>query len=91
MIYCSQIQEDLDKRRELHRMPKFLIIYRRATDWPLSGHMETTACQPFDNLESASDWLDDIWQMLSEDCTDAQLYEYTGIQYVLIERRHRDD
>lgn len=68
-------------------MPKYLLIFRTETEWPVSGTESRTGINTFDDIEMArqiADDLEDLWT----DWTDIQIYEYTGIQYVLVERRH---
>ena len=69
-------------------MPKYLVIFRSETVWPISGTEGRTSINTFDDIEQArqfADDLEDMWQ----DWTDIQIYEYTGIQYVIIDRRHK--
>ena len=70
-------------------MPEFLIIYRLHQNWPLTGEQNFTKTETFDFLDPAKLWIDAMWNEWS-DCKDLQLYEYNGVQYVLVERRHRD-
>lgn len=68
-------------------MPKYLLIYRTETVWPVSGTEIRTDTIFFDTMESAQSFADSFVNAW-DDCTDIQIYEYTGIQYVLVERRH---
>ena len=72
---------------ELH-MLKYLVVFHIVRYWPMTGRSETSNCWLFDEVDKAKKWAADEWQ--DDDVKDIQIYEYTGIQYVLIERRHRD-
>ena len=71
-------------------MPKYLVLYRMHTDWPCSGRDDRLHMQHFQDPDQARSWMDDLFKTFDPECVDIQLYEYTGIQYVLVERRHRD-
>ena len=66
-------------------MDKYLVIYHLRSEWPMSGVEEKSLTVFFNDADAARSWADDVFEEF-EDCTDVQLYEYTGIQYVLIGR-----
>ena len=70
-------------------MEKYLVVYHMRSEWPLSGVEEHSSSFFMDDVDSAKNVLEAMFEDCA-DCTDVQLYEYTGIQYVQIERRHRD-
>lgn len=70
-------------------MDKYLVVFHIARDWPLTGLSVVTNCWLFDDVDEAKQWALEKWKDV--DVKDIQIYEYTGIQYVLFERRHRDD
>lgn len=67
-------------------MPKYLLIYRTETVWPISGTEGRTGINTFDDIVLARQFADDLEDMWP-DWTDIQIYEYTGIQYVIVNRR----
>ena len=70
-------------------MNKYLVIFRTETVWPIEGPESRISFYPFDDMPHAhtfADELEDMWP----DWKDIQIYEYTGIQYVLVERRHKE-
>ena len=69
-------------------MEKYLVVYHLRTEWPLTGVEERSYAYFFKDVDAARKLLDHVTKFY--DCTDAQVYEYTGIQYVQIERRHCD-
>lgn len=69
-------------------MPKYLVIFRTETVWPVSETESRTCTYIFDEIEQARQFADDLEDMWP-DWTDIQIYEYTGIQYVIVERRHK--
>ena len=69
-------------------MPKYLVIFRTETVWPISGTEGRTCIYTFDDISKAQQFADDLEDMW-QDWTDIQIYEYTGIQYVIIDRRSK--
>ena len=69
-------------------MKKYLVVFHTVYDRPVTGRSEFTDCWLFNDVDEAKQWTDEKW--MDEDVKDIQLYEYTGIQYVLFERRHKD-
>ena len=69
-------------------MSKYLVVFHIVRDWPLTGRSEVTNCWLFEDVDEAKQWAFEKW--IDADVKDIQIYEYTGIQYVLFERRHRD-
>ena len=67
-------------------MPKFLVIYRMEYLWAESGPDSRIAIQSFDDVSSARSYMSNMMDAFDE-CAEIHLYEYTGIQYVLVERR----
>ena len=66
-------------------MPKYMVIYLVKVDW-LSGSEISVRTYFFEKPETVAQYCEDIWN-LYYDVIELQWYEYTGIQYVLIERR----
>lgn len=69
-------------------MPKYLIIYHMHYDWPCSGPDDRTEMLTFKDVEQAHFFMQDLRGF--PDCVEVHLYEYTGIQYVLVERWKKD-
>lgn len=69
-------------------MPKYLVIFRTVTVWPIDGPETRNSYYPFEHFKLAQQFADDLEDMWP-DWKDIQIYDYTGIQYVLVERRHR--
>lgn len=69
-------------------MPKYLLIFRTETVWPISGTEGRTRINTFDDISRARQFADDLEDMWP-DWTDIQIYEYTGIQYVIVDRRSK--
>lgn len=69
-------------------MPKYLVIFRTETVWTISGTESRTSMNTFDDMEQARKFADDLEEMWP-DWKDLQIYEYTGIQYVIVDRRHK--
>ena len=76
------------QKGELH-MTQYLVVFHIVHDWPVTGRSEVTNCWLFKDLDEANQWISEKW--MDEDVKDIQIYEYTGIQYVMFGRRHRDD
>ena len=73
-------------------MPKYMVIYHILRDWPLSGSEEQTKTEFFEDYVKALNFMGDILLIwFKKELKDAQMYEYTGIQYELVERMHADD
>ena len=69
-------------------MKKYLVIFHVQNDWPMTGRSDVTNCWFFNEFDKAKAWSDEKW--MDDDVADIQIYEYTGIQYVLVDRRHKD-
>ena len=69
-------------------MPKYMVVYLVKTDWSF-GTEANARSSFFDKPETVAQFCEDVWNFYP-DVTDLQWYEYTGIQYVLVERRHKD-
>ena len=69
-------------------MPNYVVIYHMHTDWALTGSEDRTAMQSFGDPDEARKYMRSMMDAFSE-CSEIHLYEYTGIQYVLIERMVR--
>ena len=64
-------------------MPKFMVLITSHFD----GETQSAA-HFFDDIDLARQYSDDTWSVY--DClTDLQIYEYSGIQYYIIDRRCR--
>ena len=73
-------------------MPKYMVIYHTHWDWPLSGPEDQIKTEFFDDATKARNFMGDmllVW--FKKELRDVQMYEYTGIQYVLVERVHVND
>ena len=84
--YKYQGRKTQQTRKDTQHMPKYIVIYHVLTEWPLSGPESLTHMQTFDDVEDARSWMRTYMDAFCE-CDEIHLYEYTGIQYVLIERR----
>lgn len=69
-------------------MPKYMVIYMVKVNWSFGPEATTRTCF-FEKPETVAQYCEDVWNYYP-DVTDLQWYEYTGIQYVLVERRHKD-
>ena len=69
-------------------MPEYMIVYQTRKNWAL-GPDEKTQSVFFEDQGLAHDFFNDMWEMYPN-LVNLQMYDYTGIQYVIIERRHRD-
>ena len=70
-------------------MINYLVVVHTVHDWPVAGRAEATNTYMFVLPQAATGWSDEKW--MEEDVKDLQIYEYDGTQYVLIDRRHKDD
>ena len=71
-------------------MDPYMLLYRTEETWPLTGkdvHQKTFF---FLDINAAHSYRDKLFDIYPEILTDYQIYEYTGIQYVMIERWHKD-
>lgn len=73
---------------ELHMDP-YMLIYRTKEQWPITGTQITQKAYFFLDIIAAHVYCDKLVEIYPETLTDVQIYEYTGIQYVLIERKVR--
>ena len=69
-------------------MPKYLVIYNMHSVWAATGQEDQTSMQSFDDPDDARQWGRELFESF-EECDEIHLYEYTGIQYVLIGRMIR--
>lgn len=74
---------------ELHMDP-YMLIYRTKEHWPITGTQITQKTFFFLDICAARLYMDRLKKIYPETLTDAQIYEYTGVQYVLIERWHKE-
>lgn len=81
--------EKPDKKGELHMDP-YMMVYRTQEQWPITGTQVTQKAYFFFDITAAHSYRDKLIDIYSETLTDVQIYEYTGIQYVLVERWHKD-
>lgn len=75
---------------ELHMDP-YMLIYRTKEHWPITGVQITQKAYFFLDITAAHVYRDKLVDIYPETLTDVQIYEYTGIQYVLVERVHVND
>ena len=75
---------------ELHMDP-YMMVYRTKEHWPITGVQITQKAYFFLDIGAAHVYRDKLVEIYPETLTDVQIYEYTGIQYVLVERWHKDD
>ena len=71
-------------------MDKYMLIYRTAEKWPITGWQINQKTFFFFDIEAAHIYRDKLHDLYPETLTDCQIYEYSGIQYVMIERWHKD-
>lgn len=81
--------EKPDRKGELHMDP-YMMVYRTQEQWPITGTQVTQKAYFFFDITAAHSYRDKLIDIYSETLTDVQIYEYTGIQYVLVERWHKD-
>lgn len=81
--------EKPDKKGELHMDP-YMMVYRTKEHWPITGTQITQKAYFFLDITAAHVYRDKLVEIYPETLTDIQIYEYTGIQYVLVERWHQD-
>lgn len=71
-------------------MDPYMMVYRTQEQWPITGTQITQKAYFFFDISAAHSYRDKLIDIYSETLTDVQIYEYTGIQYVLVERWHKD-
>lgn len=81
--------ENRTKKGELHMDP-YMMVYRTQEQWPITGTQITQKAYFFFDISAAHSYRDMLIDIYPETLTDVQIYEYTGIQYVLVERWHKD-
>ena len=69
-------------------MPKYMVVYLVKVNWSF-GPEASVRTYFFEKPDVVAQYCEDVWN-LYPDVTDLQWYEYTGIQYVLVERRHKE-
>lgn len=69
-------------------MPENMVIYKQITFNINGSHTEIRALF-FDEPADAREFVNNIWNIFTT-VTDIQRYDYTGYEYVLLERKHRD-
>lgn len=69
-------------------MPEQMVIYKQITFNINGTHTEIRALF-FEEPQEARDFVNHIWDLFSN-VVDMQRYDYTGYEYVLLERKHRD-
>ena len=72
-------------------MYPYMLIYRTEETWPITGKVVQHKSFFFLSIEAAHSYRDKLIDIYPETLTDVQIYEYTGIQYVLVERWHNDE
>lgn len=71
-------------------MPQYMIIYKTRKNWLALGPEEKTQAVFFEDRGLAQDFFCDMKNMYP-DLVDLQMYDYTGHEYVLLTRWHKDD
>lgn len=71
-------------------MYPYMLIYRTKEHWPITGVQITQKAFFFLDITAAPVYMDKLKEIYSETLTDVQIYEYTGIQYTMVERWHKD-
>ena len=71
-------------------MDPYMMVYRTQEQWPITGTQITQKAYFFFDISAAHSYRDMLIDIYPETLTDVQIYEYTGIQYVLVERWHKD-
>lgn len=69
-------------------MPENMIIYKQITFNSCGIHEEVRSIF-FEESQDARDFINDAWNLCNT-IVDIQRYDYTGCEYVLLERKHRD-
>ena len=72
-------------------MDPYMMIYRTEETWPITGKDVQQKAFFFLDIKAAHSYRDKLIDIYPETLTDVQIYEYTGIQYVLVERWHNDE
>ena len=67
-------------------MDPYMLIYRTEETWPITGKDVQQKTFFFLDIKAAHTYRDKLLDIYPETLTDVQIYEYTGIQYVLVER-----
>ena len=70
-------------------MDPYMMIYRTEETWPITGKVVQQKAYFFLDIIAAHSYRDTLLEAYSEIQADVQIYEYTGIQYVLVERWHK--
>lgn len=71
-------------------MDPYMLIYRTEETWPITGKDVHQKVFFFFDINAAHSYRDKLLDIYPEILTGWQIYEYTGIQYVLIERWTKD-
>lgn len=72
-------------------MDPYMMIYRTEVTWTITGKDVQQKAFFFLDITAAHSYRDKLIDIYPETLTDVQIYEYTGIQYVLVERWHNDE
>ena len=72
-------------------MYPYMMIYRTEETWPITGKDVQQKAFFFLDINAAHSYRDKLLDIYPEILTDVQIYEYTGIQYVLVERWHNNE
>lgn len=67
-------------------MDPYMLVYRTEETWPVTGTQVERRAVFFQKITSAHSYRDKLVDIYPETLTDVQIYEYTGIQYVQVER-----
>lgn len=68
-------------------MKEYMVIFRTEEDWPRAGKEVDQKAVFLHDIVAAHAYRDNLLNWVPY-LTDVQIYEYTGIQYILIERWH---
>lgn len=71
-------------------MDPYMLIYRTEETWPITGKDVHQKVFFFLDIHAAHSYQGKLLEIYGNTLTDWQIYEYTGIQYVMIERWHKD-
>lgn len=67
-------------------MDPYMLVYRTEETWPITGKQIEQKVFFFLSINAAHSYRDKLVDIYPKTLTDVQIYEYTGIQYVQVER-----
>ena len=71
-------------------MYQYMLIYLTKETWPVEGELFTQKCYFFNVGGSARIYMDHLRETYPDTLMEVQIYEYTGNEYALVERWHKD-